>query len=101
MAQIDFDNVSFSVEREELVMRAVSRASGKTYRHTCPQGDFETVAHEIAEAGEEGVDRAALRGRTQLPWTRINVAVLFMFERGSIRRRGPRECRFVSVARSL
>ena len=48
------------------------------------------MAHTIEEAGEAGVTREALHEKTRLPWTRINVALLFLYERGIIEKAGKR-----------
>jgi hypothetical protein len=84
----DFSNVAFTVEDGHLVMSAVARTTGKPYRHACPLASFEAVAHAIDEAGKEGITREAIHERTQIPWTRISVALLFMYERGCVERAG-------------
>ena len=91
----DFANVSFGVEDGHLVMRAVARSTGKPYRHACPRADLEAVAHALDQARPDGLTRESLHEATGLPWTRLNVAVLFLFERSIVERAGRRGARYV------
>lgn len=86
----DFANITFSVEDGHLVMQAVARNTGKPYRHSCPLASFEAVAREIDGAGPAGITREGLHDKTAIPWTRINVAVLFLYERSIVERAGKR-----------
>lgn len=86
---IDLTNVAFHVEDGHLVMNAVARG-GKPYRHACPLDSFVLVAHELDAAGTGGITREQIHERTKIPWTRINVAVTFLYERSIIERTGRR-----------
>jgi len=86
MPPIDLATVTFGVDDGRLVLNAVARSTGKPYRHTCPLESFEAVAHELDAAGSHGLTRVDLHERTGVPWTRINVAVLFLYERSIVER---------------
>jgi hypothetical protein len=94
----DFTNVAFTVEDGHLVMSAVARTTGTPYRHACPLASFEAIAREIDSAGKDGITRETLHKRTRIPWTRINVAVLFMYERGCVERAGCRSRLYVPAS---
>ncbi|MBX3377500.1 MAG: hypothetical protein KF678_10920 [Phycisphaeraceae bacterium] len=86
---VDYTNLIFAVENDELVMYAVAKSTGKPYRHTCPQASFEAVACALEEA-PDGLTRDQLREGTGLAWSRIAVALLFLDERSIIERKGRR-----------
>ena len=86
---IDLANVTFGVEDGCLVMSAVARG-GTPYRHACPLESFVLVAHELDAAGQQGITREQVHDRTKIPWTRINVAITFLFERSIVERFGRR-----------
>lgn len=97
----DFTNIIFGVEDGHLVMTVVPRTSRRPYRHTCPLASYEAVAHALAEAGPGGVTRANLHERTGLPWTRIQVALLFLLERSIVERAGRRGRLYVPASTTL
>ena len=86
---IDLANIIFRVEDGCLLMSAVARG-GTPYRHACPLESFVLVAHELDAAGTDGITREQLHDRTKIPWTRINVAITFLFERSIVDRSGRR-----------
>src|SRR4051812_42766996 len=90
MPLTDFTNVSFEVQDGHLIMGAVAKTTGRPYRHACNLPSYEAVARAVEEAGAGGATREALHEATKLPWTRINVALLFLYERGIIERAGKR-----------
>lgn len=96
-----FTNVTFAVEDGYLVMRAIATTTGRPYRHACPAADLEAVAHAIDGAGPGGVTREGLHVATRLAWTRISVAVLFLFERSIIERAGRRGGWYVPASGSV
>ena len=79
---------SFSViplrEGTALIRDAVPRTTGNPYRHSCPLAAFETVAHAIGEAGDEGFTLTSLQAETGLPFTQVATAMAFLRERGII-----------------
>jgi hypothetical protein len=88
--ETDFSNITFAVEENFLVVHATSKRTGQPYRHACPGTDFVTIATEIDAAGPDGISREDLHAKTGIPWTRIQVALLFLNERGCINRQGRR-----------
>ncbi|HMN41163.1 MAG TPA: hypothetical protein PKE29_09985 [Phycisphaerales bacterium] len=101
MPPIDLATVTFSIDDGRLVVRATARGTGRPYRHTCPLESFETVAHELDAAGSQGLTRVDLHERTGIPWTRINVAVLFLYERSIIDRTGRRGRLYVPASATV
>jgi hypothetical protein len=97
----DFTNITFTVEDGHLVMTAVAGTSAAPYRHACPLASYEAVAHALAEAGPGGITRAGLHERTGIPWTRIQVALLFLLERSIVERAGRRGRLYVPASRVL
>ncbi|QYU66573.1 hypothetical protein J4558_16530 [Leptolyngbya sp. 15MV] len=101
MPRIDLATASFSVEDGRLVLHALARTTGKPYRHTCPLESFEVVAHELDAAGPQGLTRVDLHDRTGVPWTRINVALLFLYERSIVERAGSRGRLYVPASATV
>jgi len=97
----DFTDITFAVDDGHLVMTAVAMTSRRPYRHTCPAVSYAAVAHALAEAGAGGITRADLHEKTGLPWTRIQVALLFLFERSIVERDGPRGRLYVPASATL
>lgn len=100
MPRVDFANVNFSVEDGHLVMDALAR-TGKRYRHTCPLESYEAVAREVDAAGPQGLTRTDLHERTGIPWTRIQVALLFFDERSIVDRSGRRGRLFIPASTAV
>ena len=97
----DFTNIVFSVEYGYLVMHATARSTGTPYRHACPLASYEAVVQALAEAGPGGITRVGLHEATGLPWTRIQVALLFLYERSIVERAGPRERLYVPTTATV
>jgi hypothetical protein len=97
---IDLANVTFHVEDGCLAMSAVARG-GKPYRHACPLASFTAVAHELDAAGTNGITREQVHARTGIPWTRINVAITFLYERSIVERAGRRGRLYVPASGSI
>lgn len=73
---------TFTVDQDGALAREVVPGHGRLYRHRCPLADLEEVAHTIDEAGDQPVLLMPLAQKIDLPYTRVNVALSFMKERG-------------------
>jgi hypothetical protein len=73
---------TFTVDADGALAREVVPGHGRPYRHRCPLAALEEVAHTIDEAGEQPVLLVPLARQLDLPYTRVNVALAFMKERG-------------------
>lgn len=101
MPETDFSTMSFAVEQGELVVRAVARRSGAAYRHACDLASFEQVARTIDGAAPAGLTREEIQAATGLPWTRIQVALLFLNERSCVNRAGRRGARYEPASAAI
>jgi hypothetical protein len=97
----DFANIAFGVEDGHLVMTAVARTSGEPYRHACPLASYTEVARAVEEAGAPGITREAIHEKTGLAWTRISVALFFLYERGTVEKAGKRGRLYVPASATL
>jgi transcription initiation factor IIE alpha subunit len=80
-------NVRFFVQDGCLVRTVTSDAAdGRAYSHRCDLATYETVAHAVAEtpAEGEGTTLTEIARREGLPYTRVNVALEYLKERGLI-----------------
>jgi hypothetical protein len=101
MPPIDLATVTFSIDDGRLVLQATARRTGTPYRHTCPLESFEAVAHGFDAAGSRGLTRVELHERTGIPWTPINVAIVFLYERSIIDRTGSRGRLYVPASAAV
>jgi hypothetical protein len=71
------------------LVRTVTGGDGRTYSHRCSLATFETVAHAMGETPAEGAGSTmeAVARAEGLPFTRVDVALAFLHERGIIDRR--------------
>jgi hypothetical protein len=80
-------DVRFFVQDGCLVRTVTSDGSdGRSYSHRCDMKTYETVAHAIAETPAEGDGTSLLIvvHAESLPYTRVNVALEFLKERGIV-----------------
>jgi hypothetical protein len=86
------DRIVTFTYQDSLLHRTVSGPDGRSYTHRCDLAAFEIVAHAMDET------RADSRGRTMgeivaaegLPYTKVDVVLAFLQDRGIIERRGRR-----------
>ena len=75
--------VRFEVIDDRLVQTVVG-PDGRGYIHRCDRRTYEAVAHAIDESGRAGVTLEPLARAIDAPYTRVNVALGFLRERGCL-----------------
>jgi hypothetical protein len=78
-------DAKFFIE-DDCLIREVTASDGRGYRHRCDLATFETVAYAVEETPEEGegTTLTMLVKTEKLPFTRVNVALEFLKERGIV-----------------
>lgn len=78
-------SVRFFVE-DNCLVRTVVGTDGRSYTHRCDLASFEAVAHAIEEtpAQGNGTGLEELAAKEKLAFTRVNVALEFLKERGLV-----------------
>jgi hypothetical protein len=74
-------SLTFSVSHNTLI-RIVRLSDGQQYEHRCDLESFQAVVLALAEQGLGTMD--GIRKLTDLPFTRINVALEFLKDRGCV-----------------
>ncbi len=74
--------VSFSIF-DSVMTRTVVFEDGRQYAHRCDLESFQSIARCIAEGGKHTM--FSLHEQTEIPYTRINITLEFLKERGCVR----------------
>lgn len=78
-------SVVFRFEDGHLVREVTaSEADGRSYRHRCDRATLEAVAGAVGEAAAVGTTLAMIARDERLAFTRANVALEFLKERGLV-----------------
>jgi hypothetical protein len=76
---------TYRVEAGALIRIVVPRR-GKPYEHACTEEVYKDVAYAIEQLGSQLFKVEDIRRSLDAPFTQANVAVMFLLERGCIRR---------------
>lgn len=92
MRTTDARSETFEVDLRSSLVREVTPASGRPYRHRCTLTIYKEVAHLIDAAAERGVTLEELieASPIPMPMTQAAVALAFLKERGCVTVEGRR-----------